>query len=451
MSRTAAALLVALAAAPHAAAEPPLTLDDALAEAARANPDLGIARADVASAAADVTTAQAGFLPRLDVSVGFGHTYNGPQFYGATTNPLDGMPVPGGFLPGSDQESYTASIQLRQPIFDGLRSVRQVAQASAASRAAGRQLDEAGLAVGFQVVQRFYELLRQGRVLAVLEATAQRSEELVSRADALYAAGRAPKSDTLQARVNLGNDRINAESQRIRLAQARSALAQALGRTSGGGLEVAAPAAIDTAPAPQPEPPSLEELLERARGRRPALAAQAAQVEAARSAIGAAQADFWPSLAAVGTYSRSAADLYGTGGMYANLSRQYLAQGQLVLSWNLFAGRQTEAAVARARATARRTEAGAEKAAESVAREIADARAAVVALARQVGLASENLAAAEQGLALSSERLDAGLLSQLEARDASLKLTSAQLALVQARIDHAIAVADLSRAVGGAL
>ena len=60
------ALLVsaALAAAPGA----PLTLDEALAEAARENPDLAAARADHGMAAADRTASVSGVLPRLDLA-----------------------------------------------------------------------------------------------------------------------------------------------------------------------------------------------------------------------------------------------------------------------------------------------------------------------------------------------------------------------------------------------
>ena len=68
-----------------------------------------------------------------------------------------------------------------------------------------------------------------------------------------------------------------------------------------------------------------------------------------------------------------------------------------------------------------------------------------------MSLNAENLGAAEQGLSLARQRLEAGLASQLEVRDATLKLTQAELSLVQARIDHAVAAADLNRAVGGAL
>jgi outer membrane protein TolC len=107
--------------------------------------------------------------------------------------------------------------------------------------------------------------------------------------------------------------------------------------------------------------------------------------------------------------------------------------------------------VDRAESAARRARATQEKAAAGVAKEIADARATAAARARQVGLAADNLRVAEQGLALARERLDAGLASQLEIRDASLKLTQAELSLVEARIDHAVALADLARAAGGPL
>jgi outer membrane protein TolC len=75
----------------------------------------------------------------------------------------------------------------------------------------------------------------------------------------------------------------------------------------------------------------------------------------------------------------------------------------------------------------------------------------VVILRRAVTLAVDNLAAAEQGLGLARDRLDKGAATQLEVRDAELKLTQARLVLIGARIDEAIARADLNRAVGGAL
>lgn len=446
MVRTALALALAPA---LALARPPVTLDEALALAAEGSPDLAIARADADSAAADRASSLGAVLPRLDLSASLGHDFTGPT--GPRTLSLGGVaPFPVSAAPASDREDYSLSLQLSQPVFDW-RAFRDLGRAGAASRAAARDLDEASLAVSFDVTRRFYEVVRAERTLAVLEKTVARSEELVTRSDALFTAGRSPKSDTLQARVNLANDRVAVESARIRVAQARSALAQALGLDEPGGLSAVPPATLDGPIPSAEEPPPLEELVRAALSRRPAAAAQAARVEAADAAVGAAHAGWLPTLSASASYGRQGEELAGTEGVYGDPSRAYAASAGLVLTWNLFDGRRTTAAVSRARALARRARASLDRTEAQVAKEAGDARAAVVAHARSVALAAESLGLAEQGLALARQRLEAGLASQLEVRDASLKLTQAELSLLQARIDHAVARADLSRTLGGAL
>lgn len=440
-----AALLAALPAAGQEPAPRQLTLDDALALAGKKNLDLKVSQADADVARTDVVAAQSGFLPRLDLSATGGHSWIGEQ-HGFDSR------IGAYVTPGSDEDSYTAGAQLSLPLFSGFRTVNSVKSARASERAASLAYDETRLAVAFQVTQRFYELLKAARSLAVLEENARRSEELVARADALYAAGKMSKSDTIQARVNLGNDQISVQNQRVTVQLRRSALATALGLPADEQLQAVAPPELDAATLPQGEPPTLDALVATAKQHRPLLASDAATVEAARASVGTAKADYWPELSAQANYDRYATRFGGANGVYSgNLDRQYSADAQLVLSWNLFEGRATQARVERAQVTARRAGANAERNAVVVAQEIADARAGVVWLTQAVGLAAQNLEVAQQGVALATQRLEAGLLSQLEARDASLKLTQAQLALVQARIDHAIAVADLNRAVGGAL
>jgi outer membrane protein len=444
MRLLAAALLLA-AATPSRAA--PITLDDALAEAARGSADLAIARADAASAGADRAAAVSGVLPRLDLSASFGHTFVGERtgaeaFVDPITNQVVGR--------ASDSEAYTAGLQLTQTIFDW-QTFREIDRAGWNRRASERQYDETALTVAFEVTRRFYEVVRAERSLAVLEKAAARSEELVQRADALFTAGRAPKSDTFSARSNLQGDRIAVEAQRIRDAEARSALAQALGRSGGEALEVAAPAALDAPGLPSGEVAPLEVLLARARERRPSLAAQRALVEAAGAGIGSARAGYLPTLSAQGAYRRSLDQLAGSGGVYDDPARDYTASAQLVVSWNLFEGRRTVANLQRAEAQVTRARASEDRAAQDVAKELADAQSRVSLLAAQVALSADNVGLAKEALSLATQRLEAGLASQLEIRDASLRLTQAELSLAQSRIDHAVATADLARAVGGAL
>jgi len=440
------AALLTLLAAQRALAQPaPLTLDDALALAARANADLLQARADVDVSRADRMSAHSAVLPRLDLSGSFGRSYSGAT--GPRSIVIGGVVQDIPAQPSSDDPAYSLGAQLTQTVFDW-SSFRNVEAAGWSARAAERQYDEAALSVSFEVTLRFYDLVKQERSLTVLEKTAARSQELVERADALFTAGRAPKSDTYTARVNLQSDRIGAEAQRLQVAQARSALAQTLGGADPA-VAVVPPAALDAPGLPSGEPPTLEALLARARERRPTLAAQEAAIRASSSAVGAAQGGYLPEVSLQGSYSRAGQILGGAEGVYGDPSRAYDATAQVVLSWNVFEGRATVAAVRRAEATLARARAARQRTQETVSKEIADARAAVVGLARQVSLASDSLGIARDALALATQRFDAGLASQLEVRDANLKLAQAELTLIQTRIDHAVAQADLSRAVGG--
>jgi outer membrane protein len=442
LSRTLLAAVLA-AAAPAARAAPALTLDQALELAARHNADLLVAGADADSARADVSTARSGVLPRLDLSTSAGHTYWG------ASSALDlgaGYTVP---EPAGNAAAYALGLQASQPLLD-LGRLRALSQARQGLRAAERQREEVALSIAFVVTQRFYDLVKQERSLEVLEKTAGRSQELVGRADALYVAGRSPKSDTYGARVNLGNDRIATEGQRARVAQARTALAAALGSTDPEAVEVVAPPELD-AGSPAAEPPPLEALLQAARERRPNLLAGSARLDAARAAVEVARAGYLPTVALQGSYSRTSAQLTGRDGAYGDPSRAYTATGQVVLSWNLFQGFATDADVRRAEAGLARSAAGAQGDQAKVAEEVASARAAVMALARQEALAVENLQAARDALRLATDRFGAGLATQLEERDASLKLSQAELTLLETRIDHAVARADLARAVGGSL
>ena len=448
MTTTLAALaaLACLAALPGPArAAQPITLDEALAMAGRQSHDLVIARADADLAGADTLSAYGGVLPRLDLSASTGHQFFGPgteQGFDLST----GRIITG----ASDFASYGYQLQLTQSLVD-LGSWRTIAQARASQQAAARTYDEQRLAVAFDVTRRYFELLKAQRSLQVLEKAAERSEELVARADALFTAGRAQKLDTFTARVNLGNDRIAVEQGRSRVVQARADLATVLGQAGDSPIEVVAPQAVDAPGLPAGEPPPLADLLAAARARRPALAAAGAQVEAATQGVGAAQAGLLPTLGLSATFGRSESEAFGANGAFDDPTRRYTASVGVGLSWNLFEGRRTQAAVRRAELSAEKARAGAARTADAVASEVATSRAAVVTLARQVAFSADNLSAAEQGLSLARQRLEAGLASQLEVRDATLKLTQAELSLVQARIDHAVAAADLNRAVGGAL
>lgn len=434
--------LIATALAAAALAAPaPLTLDEALAEAARRSPDLRIARADRDAALGDRTVAWSNVLPRLDLTASFGRLWVGES----STTVTPGLVVT---IPATSQESYAAGLRLEQPLFDGLRSWAQVSAGKARAAAAEGSLDESGLSVAFGVTRAFLEVVRAERNLQVLEEAVRRSGEVLRRAEALYQAGRVPKSDAIAASVNLGNDRILAEVQRGRVTRARIDLCLALGRDADPELSVVPPASLLGPGGAGGEPPALDALVQSARRSRPLLRSQRELVTATEADVRAARGGYWPSLSLVLGYDRASPFL---SGVYGSLAQQYTGSAFLTVTWNLFDGLRTTGTIDRAAAVAVRTRAGSDQAEQQVTGEIASARDQVVLLARTVTLATDNLAVAEQGLGLARDRLDKGAATQLEVRDAELKLTQARLALIAARIDEAVARADLNRATGGAL
>ena len=447
-------LPLALAAADAA----PITLDEALAAAARSNVDLRIAGTDRALVGVEEYASWAGVLPRLDLTANFGNVYTAPSVQNISipyivTPPVGDPTIAYQYslesIPANDVESYSLGLTLKVPIFDGMRNWATIARAKALLRAADRTYDEASLNVAFDVTRRFYEVVRAERSLKVLQEAVRRSEELVRRTDALYEAGRAPRSETWAARVTLGNDRISAEQQISRVSDARVALSIAIGRGADPELKVAPPSDLDRAVFQ--DPPEQATLVDLARRKRPLLSADEQRIQAAAEEIRSAQAGYYPTVSAQASYNRQGPYIAGTQGVYGDPTGQYVATFGIAVAWNLFEGRATSANVQRAHLNDERTRLVSEQNLLTVTGEIARSRVGYQTLSASAALAEENHESARQSLLLAERRYDAGAGTQVEVRDAMLNLTRAALTLLTTRIDAIIARADLNRAVGGAL
>jgi outer membrane protein len=432
-----------------------LTLDDALALAARRSAELEVARADEEAAAVEARASYQGVLPRLDLTASFGRQFEGAQqqvqVVPNPAPPPDFVRVPV-TIPANQFNTYQAGVNLTWTLFDGLASWNAIAASRTRAEATRRQYDDSALQVAFDVTRRFYDVVKQQRALEVLRETAAQSAELVRRADALFSAARGTKADTYAARVNLGNDELAVRAQVAALARARVELAAAIGIASDAGLEVVPPApALERGPRSAAELPSLSALVAAAHRGRPLLAARKLAGDAADRDVSRARGAYAPTIGVQASYSKQALELGGANGLFGSLSNQYAATAQVTVSWNLFAGGETRSGVQRAEAQARRAQALVQQGEQTVVAELTTARAQVEALSQSVATAQENLDAAEKGLRAARERLDAGVGSQLEVRDAALKLAQAKRTAFDTVADLAVARADLRRAVGGSL
>lgn len=428
-----------------ALAQSPITLDQAR-EQARANTQSLVAAANRQSADAAVMGARAPLLPQVTASAGAGAQYYGPQtFFQAVPSesstgevtwsqePID--------VPSTARGSFNAAVQVQQVLYDASRWAA-LAQAGAQAEAARGQEAEDRSASELEAIRRFYELLKAQRTRQLLQERVTSSEELLERAKALFTAGRMKKEEEIAAAVNLGTDRMALLRQDSAVSAAQANLAAWLARPPTDQLAAQDPGTLSGEARLSL---TYDQALEQARARRPQLQAYAALVKAARSGVDSSSAGYLPSLAAYGRYDRQGAD---TSPFFTDPSRQNAISGGVSVTWNAFSGFGTEALVAQARAALRKAELTYAQAERDVGAELRRGLTDLDALSKVAALSKANADLARDGLTLATSRFQAGDTSTLQVRDAQVKLTQAEVSLLESRVDVEIARAALERSMG---
>jgi outer membrane protein TolC len=429
----------------------PITLEEARAEG-RKNTQALLALLEAERAEQGVRLSRSSLLPQLDLSARGSAAYSGESRTvtylrsdpGDPTSPF--TPVTVG-VPSATSRSYDVSLSLSQVIYDRARW-KQLEQSGAVAEAARGQALEQADAAEVEAVNRFFSLYRSQATIQVLEATVRRSEEQLERARALFQAGRVGRGEELSARVNLGNDRINLVQRRSQLVQDQAQLAIWLARPGFTALVAQAPDILTQDPA---SAPNLDSALNEARQRRPLIRALQQQVRVAQLGRDISAAGYIPRLLGQGSVFRQGSSTrqeLPDGSVGTRPSLQSGVSGGVVLQWDLFNGFATQAQVSQAEASIRTAELNLAQAERELD---ATVRAAIEALQTRIDaarLAAENREAAVQSLALAEERFKAGAGSTLEVRDAQLKLTQSELALLENRVNVEIARFALLRAMG---
>ncbi|MEW5737663.1 MAG: TolC family protein [Myxococcota bacterium] len=415
----------------------PITLDE-VRQASRQQLDALRAELDVERAGWDRTSARSSILPQLRLTLGAGVFYQGPFNY---VNPDGTVAAQPG--PETTRGNFSLNLSLSQLLYDGGRWWNQIAQAGHQEEATKGQLEEQRLASELEATRRFFNLLNAQVQLKTLEETVKRSREQVERARGLYDAGRSPRSAWLDAQVNLGNDEIALLRQRQNIVSLRTQLLQWLGRPDAD-VEAQVPPALDFRTAP----PAYDVALAQARRRRPLFHALDERLRAQGLAISVASADYWPRVSVNGTYGHAAPSaefFFSDWGLQNSLSAGFN------LSWDLFNGLAHKANVERARVELTRAEREQVQAVVDLETELRRTLNTLETELEVLKISEKNLELAQQQEKLETERFSAGANTSLDVRNAQIKLTQAQLAVVQGKANVAVARAALYRVVGGDL
>jgi outer membrane protein len=225
---------------------------------------------------------------------------------------------------------------------------------------------------------------------------------------------------------------INAENN---YSQSRAQLNQAMGVEGPIDFDVA-----DESLGPTPgEDASLDELLAEAIKARPELASLADQVRAQHLTLSSIHGQYGPSVSALAGLSQG-------GDAVDRLN--WNAQAGISLTWFLYQGGYTNAAVRESEARIRNLQAQVDSLRQQIRLQVEQVRLAVAAAkASQVG-AREALSNAQARLRLAEGRYQTGVGNIIELSDAQVALTAASTQVVAADFQLATARAQLIQALG---
>ncbi len=414
-----------------------LSLEDAIATATTANPQVAAAKARQAESKAGAQSARSALFPKIGASeifidstdpvFAFGTRLRQGRFTAADLA-LNNLNYP------SPTADFTSTAGATWVLFDSGRTLSQMRGARTAAAAAAERTSAVQQNVAFDVIRAYYRALLADQEKATMAAAVARARSFAKQAHDRVDAGTALAADGMQADVELSQ-----REQEAAEAESNAQLAYAeLSGLLGDPSKMFALVAVEGTP--QPITASLDELQSRALHARPDLLAAQTQISAARKSVSASREAYGPQLSTFGNVEADNPHL--TGGGNTNWTVGVKAQIQL------FDGGARRSQVSKATAQREIAEANYKQAEIQARLEVEQAFYGRQTAERQYAISNEMLRKTQETLRTSMDRYKAGLVTITEVLREQEQLRDMDLAHVQSLYRWWIADAQLRLATG---
>ena len=207
-----------------------LTPEDAVALAVSKNFDIIIAKNDAEIARIYNNRATAGMLPRINVTTGDVFNLNN-----INQNFSTGLEIKKNWVPIN---SFNAGLNLDWTIFDGLKMFATKDRLAALQKLGEIQLKDQIQNTVAQVLNVYYDVVRQKQQIKALKESMSISVERVNLSQKKFDVGYADKTPLLQAKVDYSTQQINILKQETVLQQAKVELNRLIGREANVEFDV---------------------------------------------------------------------------------------------------------------------------------------------------------------------------------------------------------------------
>jgi outer membrane protein TolC len=401
------------------------TLERALDYALAHNPDACIAQQRIAAAQAGLEQANSAFWPRLQVQSSYTRTDNPMMVFGSILNQrsynssLNFNDVP-------DVDNLNAKGLVTLPLYAGGRNVAGRQAAKANTEAAKQDSGAIRNALGFEVSQTFYTVLKTRQFIQAAEAAVNSFATNLDVAQRRLDGGTLLKSDVLDIEVRLAQSREDLVRARNANALAERALRNLLGIEAGEFI------VADTAPAASA--PNSGDF-----SQRPELAAARERERAAQAQVRGSKSGYLPRVSAFGSLDHD----YGwvTGGDGNSYTAGVMAQ------WDLWDGFSTRAKAREAKANFESAREEQRKLRLALDFEVEQVQLDLKAANERLVVTDKVVAQASESTVLTRARFEQGLALSTQLIDAETALVGARVRRAEAEADQHIAVAALRKAL----
>jgi len=375
------------------------------------------------SAAAGVGQARSAYLPSADFTAG---ANRGDPV--ALDSQQDAGPL----------NTYDAGFGVRYLLFDGGARSAGLKGAEAELLDVNFQHNATLQDVALMVEEAYYQLLSAKELERVAEQTVRQTQYHVDVARARHENGIVAKSDVLKAETEKADADLQLVRARSQVRIARGQLANAMGLKPSESFE------LTELPrnSHQQELADAKKLMIDAASRRPELRAALARVESNRAKVKAADARYWPKMTLNADYG------WRDRTFVPDRDEWFLGVG---ISLPLFDGFNREYSIRRAKSDLAETAAEYDKLLRGVELEVWTAYSRLIEAGQAIEAAQTLVASAEESARVTEGEYKNGTASIIEVTNTQTARTTANVRLVQARLDWYTAMARLERAIGRTL
>lgn len=421
----------------------PLTLAEAVTRALATSEEVRTARAQRSLADAQITQARSGAFPQISGGVVYNRTlasiFDNIQLGPAPEPGEEPAPNPFASLPFGQANTWSASLQIAQPLYTGGKVGTALAIARNVRAAADAQIAETESEIALEVRNAYFQVALAEQMVGIAREAFQLADATLRQVELFRQQGTASEFDVLRARV----ERDNLEPGILEAQNVRRLAELNLKRLAN--LPADQPVSTAT-----PLSPVIEAIdrgaLEEALDRRPALRALDEQVAAREGAVRIARADRLPTVGAAGNFAYQAFP-----DQVVPFDTDWRRDWSVTLqaSIPIFNGFRTRGQVDQARAELQLAELQRDQVREGLELEMEAALGEFEAARAQIEARRATVVQAQRTLELAELRFRSGVATQLDISNARLLLQQARVNEAQALYNYVNVLARLERASGG--